>query len=59
MKICVYCGGELGNGDDPDPPDGLPKHENVRACIVVLRTRLDWMQYNGPHVKPLNGRPSP
>ena len=39
MKRCVFCGGELGDEDDPDAH--LPRHKHLETCIVVLRTRVD------------------
>jgi hypothetical protein len=42
-KPCVFCGGELGEEDDWNAP--MRMHKNVRACIVVLRTRLDRLEW--------------
>ena len=39
MTRCVFCGGELGDEDDPDAH--LPHHLHLETCIVVLRTRLE------------------
>lgn len=38
---CAYCGGELGEADDPNPTYGVTRHRYLEACIVELRTRLD------------------